>query len=255
MGLIVPNQGIKFFQNKSIIKIPCLKLKFRWSAGRPIEKICQIEISEDKFYITCKFSVNSPEDEEVIPIGVDLNASHHVAVCSNLLTGDVLKIGKQGPSMRKTYFKKRQKAQSEKDMRTLRNLRRREYRKLKDLDHKISDKIVKFAKESGGAIVLEDIEGIRRNTKRNKGSRGLNRLVSSWSFYRLQAFIEYKAKLNGIKTFKVPPHHTSQLCSRCGILGERDGKDFVCKKRRCSHKDHADVNASFNISRRYLGEL
>ena len=68
---------------------------------------------------------------------------------------------------------------------------------------------------------MEDLEGIRKSKIKGNGSRNVNRLVNSWSFYRLQFFVTYKAKLLGIPVIKVQPHYTSQLCSYCGIKGNR----------------------------------
>lgn len=62
---------------------------------------------------------------------------------------------------------------------------------------------------------MEDFKNIRQTAKIHKrADRNLNR----WTFYQLQQFIEYKAKLSGINVIYVKAKYTSQRCSKCGEI-------------------------------------
>jgi len=100
------------------------------------------------------------------------------------------------------------------------------------------------AENSNSGIKMERLNGIRKGRKH---SRKFNGTLHSWGFYQLQNFIEYKARLRGIPLVYVEPRNTSKECSRCGSVGTRDGKKFVCPN---GHVEHADVNAGFNIALR-----
>jgi putative transposase len=127
----------------------------------------------------------------------------------------------------------------------LKKIKNRENRLIRDLNHRVSRKIVEIAKEQNAGIKLEELDGIRNNRKH---TRSFNYGLNSWSFYQLQKFIEYKAKLDGVPITYVEPRNTSKECSRCGCIGIREDKSFKCPT--CGHVDHADANASFNISLR-----
>ncbi|MBN1134744.1 MAG: transposase [Methanosarcinaceae archaeon] len=49
--------------------------------------------------------------------------------------------------------------------------------------------------------------------------------------------IGYKSNLPGVPIAYIDPKYTSQTCSRCGHIGNRDGKIFECPD--CGHVDHA----------------
>jgi putative transposase len=127
----------------------------------------------------------------------------------------------------------------------LKQTKGKETRKVKNLNHKISKRIVEFAKANKCGIKLEDLTGIRNNKKNNRAFRYT---LNSWSYYQLGTMIAYKALLQGIPVQHVDPAFTSQNCSRCRHLGQRNGKVFKCVS--CKHTGHADVNASFNIAKR-----
>ncbi len=113
--------------------------------------------------------------------------------------------------------------------------------------HNISSSIVKQAKTSRLAIVMEDIKGIRKLYRKGNGQRTDHRArLNSWSFAELQTQIEYKAKWEGIVVYYVSPKGTSVKCSKC------DDRMFVKESRTlecpsCGLTIDRDVNAARNI--------
>ncbi len=234
--LTVPNQGLSFKDNT--VWIPSLKLSIPFD--KTIEKVNQVELDDTYAYICCSVK-DDPQYKEYSYIGVDLNATGHIAVAA--IDNKVLKLGKEAPHIRRVYQSIRKKAQKKGAYKFVKKLKNKESRKVKDINHKISRKIVDVAKQKNYAIKLEKLEGIRKK----KQGRKLNGIKSNWSFFQLQQFVEYKAKLLGVPVFYVNPSYTSKKCSRCGTIGMREGKVFKCNC--CGHHDHADANASFNIGK------
>lgn len=233
--LTIPNQGIKYQKN---ITIPSLKLSLFFS--KPFKKINQIEIDDTFAYI----SVSVIEKKQIIPqthIGVDLNTTGHCAVVAVKETGKVLKMGKKAEHIHKKYKRIRKNLQKKGLHGVVKKIKNREARIVKDLNHKISRKIVNLAIKEKGGINLEDLQGIRKTKSRKNFRYALN----SWSFHQLAKFVEYKALLAGIPVSYIEPAYTSKCCSRCGQIGDRNDKIFKCP---CGHVDNADVNAAFNIA-------
>lgn len=241
--LIVPNQGIKVDKQQLLISIPCLKLEIGYQFRNDFEKVNQIEINGEYAFI----SVSIPEPEVSKPdkwLGVDLNTTGHCVVVGNPETGKVVKMGKKAEHIHKKYKNMRKDLQKQGKYRKVKKIKNREQRVIKDLNHKMSAKLVSIAKENGYGIRLEDLKGIRED-RNAKSSKSFRYSLNSWSFYQFQQFVEYKAKLQGVSVEYIAPEYTSQTCSVCGHIGNRNGKDFSCSN--CGHVDNADVNASFNI--------
>jgi putative transposase len=234
--LIIPGQVI-FYKNNNIYIRP---LKMNLPFDKHPLKICQIELDSEYAYVCCEVQNKPIQPETSNFIGIDRNATGHIAVCS--MGSKIIKLGKEAPHINRKYKKMRAKAQKKKVFSFLKKVKNKEARKTKDINHKISKHIVTLAKDNNYDIKLEDLGGIR---KKNKGKK-LNGIISNWSFYQLQTFIEYKAKLYGVRVFYVDPAYTSQTCSKCGLIGTREKKVFQCQ--HCKHKDHADANASFCIA-------
>lgn len=245
VNLIIPNQSIQV-KNKTLKIVPlglCLDIRYL-----PVfKKVNQVELSKEFAFV----SVEVAEDIVFSPtgyVGLDRNATSHIAVLANPSNGKVLKLGKSCLHIRNKYRNIRKSAQKQGAYKFVKKtLGRREANIMKDIDHKIAKEIIQYCVENKVGLVLEDLKGIRK--QKSKG-RKLNGIVNSWSFYQLESFLVYKALRYGVPIFKVAPHYTSQQCSRCEAIGIRNGKRFSCQQ--CKHTDHADVNAAFNIAQRQM---
>lgn len=245
--LVVPHQSITLDLESKIVTIPCLKAKFSCEFLPKFTKINQIEIDNEYYYV----SVTVVEDPLLASqgwVGVDLNTTGHCCVAANPQTGKVLKLGKKAYHIHNKYKNIRRKLQRRKAGKKLKSIRRRESNIVKDLNHKISNKLVNYAKENKCGLKLEDLKGIRKSAKSQKKFRyGLN----SWSFFQLREMIEYKAKLQGVEVCFIDPAFTSKECSRCGHIASRNGKKLKCL--HCGHVAHADADAAFSIASREPG--
>lgn len=110
-------------------------------------------------------------------------------------------------------------------------------RKLRDLDHKISARIVKdLVKLKVKTLNIEDLKYLQL-----KQSKQIN---SSWSYERLQRYIIYKCETAGINVVKVNPHYTSQSCPNCESHNVAYKRFYECE---CGYKHHRDVVGAINI--------
>lgn len=244
VNLIVPSQGISV---DGTLSISCVNLNLDISHIPKFEKVNQVEINKEYAFVSVTIfddlTINNTQW-----VGVDLNTTGHCAVASNPSTGKTRKFGKQAMHIHNQYKNQRKALQKKGKYSVVKKIKNRESRIVRNLNHKISSGIIKFAKQNNAGIVLENLKGIRKA----KARRSFKYALNSWSFYQLRQFIEYKAKLNGVPVVTIAPQYTSQQCSRCGLLGERNGKSFKCS---CGHVENADVNASFVIALRHIGIL
>ena len=218
----------------------CLDLKFPFD--KPCEKINQIEIDKEWLYV----SVTVPEEPQFKSdgwVGIDRNTTGHCAVAACTKTDKVMFLGKKAQHVHKKYQRIRRKLQRLKKLKKLKTIKRRESNITKDLNHKISRKVVNYAKKHRCGIKLEKLEGIRQRTKQAKSFKYS---LNSWAYYQLQQFVEYKAQIAGVPVVYIEPAYTSQTCHKCGQLGNRNGKSFKCP--HCGYTSHADGNASWNIA-------
>lgn len=204
-------------------------------------KPLQVEIDETYIYLACEID-NLVKMLPISWIGVDLNATKDLAVLSDIKTGKVKKFGKQILHLYEYGCKKRQQQQQAGKRSKLYNTSR----KTADLIKKIAVDICDYASDHNCGIRLENLSFSRKA----KFGKKLNRVLSSFPFYKVKLAIENRAESIGIPVETIDSRYTSQACSRCGCIGSksilaRNKKLFSCVN--CNHVDHADSNAAFNI--------
>lgn len=151
--------------------------------------------------------------------------------------------GRQNKYHRRYYKSKRVKLGNDKKLNAIRNMDNKEQRYMNDQDHKTSREIVNFAKNNNVSVIrLECLEGIRNTTRTSRKNK---KNLYNWSFYRLSMYIEYKAKLEGIKVEYVDPKYTSQTCPCCGEKHKAKGRGYFCSD--CGFKTHRDLVGAKNI--------
>lgn len=216
--------------------------------GRKPTSATLVKRHDGVFFLHVQIKDEAPPEIKVKgTIGVDLGVKNLAATDDGeTFSGDDVEACRQRYRNRRKGLNK---CGTKNARRRLRKIRKRESNFRKDVNHRISNKIVAKAKGTGSAIGLEDLQGIRDRTTAKKADERSRR--HGWAFYQLRTFIAYKAAREGIPVIPVDPRNTSRTCSVCGHCekGNRKSRDeFAC--RHCGFESCADINAARNIKLR-----
>ncbi|OLR27180.1 RNA-guided endonuclease TnpB family protein, partial [Bacillus cereus] len=150
--------------------------------------------------------------------------------------------GRKNKYMKRKFRSVRRKLGEAKKLNALRPLDDKEQRWMQDQDHKVSREIIDFATDHTISVIrLEQLTNIRQTART---SRKNEKNLHTWSFYRLAHFVEYKAKLAGIKVEYVNPSYTSQTCPKCTEKNKAQDRKYKCQ---CGFEKHHDIVGAMNI--------
>jgi len=207
----------------------------------------------DRWFFAVTLNVENKENDNPNIMGVDIGLKQ-LAVAS-VQNQDGYEVnrqfhnGSQAGFIRKKYRSLRKELGEAKKVGAIKKINDKEQRWMSDLNHKISRQLINLAvQEQVGTIVMENLENIRQTAR---GLSRADRNIHNWTFSQLQNFIEYKAKLAGIKVEYVSPKNTSRCCSKCGKI-EKSNRDRNLYSCECGYNIHADLNAGRNIA--HLGQ-
>jgi len=257
-GAIAYDERVLYwYTDKSAVNIWSVggRLHIPYSAGKHQAELLQYQRGESdlvysqstkEFFLLATCDIPDPDQCQTNEaLGIDMGVTN-IAVTSD---GDIFS-SETIEYTRKRYAKLRKALQhcgSKSAKRHLKKMAGRQQRFQKDINHKISKRLVTQAKDTNRSIKVENLTDIRaRTTVRGSDNRAKH---SNWAFAQLQYFLAYKARMKGVKLEQVDPRHTSQRCFECGHIERANRKTqetFLCCK--CGHAAHADVNAAKNIA-------
>ena len=254
--IIYNNKNYKYYENA--IRIPFVidgKSKqvmikaniteYEWQKLESAEKIGTMRITTKNGNYIAQIAIENEIEQKVSTkvMGVDLGIKVPSVCVTDENEVKFLGNGRYNKYIRRYHNQRRKKLGKAKKLNAIRKSKKKEQRWLQDQDHKISRDIITFAVENNvGIIRLEKLANIRKKTSK---SRKNNLSLSNWSFYRLSSYIEYKARLLGIRIEYVDPKYTSQKCPRCEKKNKAKDRKYVCNY--CNYVAHRDVIGAKNI--------
>ncbi len=238
-------ESISILSIEGRLKIPVTFGEYAKLHEKLIRSSAKLIYKNKEFYL----QISVENKEEILKdtfnfLGIDLGIVNLATSSDNQVFS-----GKNVDNNRKRYGKLRAKLQkvgSKSAKRHLKKISGKERRFKKNVNHVISKQIVQTAKALNKGIALEELKFFKKTVRKNQREQ-----FSKWSFGELRSFIEYKAKLAGVKVVKVNPRNTSRTCSKCNHcekLNRKSQEIFKCKS--CGFTLHADLNAAINIAAR-----
>ncbi len=103
-------------------------------------------------------------------------------------------------------------------------------------------KLARCVIQSNDLVAYEDLK-VRNLVKNKKLSKSIS--DAAWSLFR--DWLEYFGKVFGVATVAVPPHYTSQNCSRCGSVVKKSLSTRTHRCGKCLLVLDRDWNAAINI--------
>lgn len=248
------NQSYKIYQNDIafpvLINGKCQRIKVKTLIPKDILEMLQnsklgtmrITYKSHKMIAQIAITVQEEKSTGNNIMGVDLGLKCPAVCVTNTNKVKFVGNGRKNKYIRRHFKAKRRKLGKAKKNNAIKHFADKEQRIMKDIDHKISRTIINFAINNNVSIIrLEKLDNIRNTAKI---SRKNNYNLHTWTFYRLAQYIEYKAKLAGIKIEYVDPAYTSQTCPKCGEKHKAKDRNYTC---HCGFRSHRDLVGAINI--------
>lgn len=230
----------------TLSKIGDIKVKLHRPIEGNIKRLTIRRTVTQKWYVSVltdndSYNPREPSDKS---IGIDVGLTTFAALSNGTFIKNPKFYVKEQKNLAKIQ-RKHSKAikgtpERKKALKVLCRVHERITNKREDFTQKLSKTLV----DNFGIICFEDLN-ITKMIKNPKYAKGI--MDAAWN--KLVTYTSYKAENAGRNVVLVNPYNTSQMCSRCGNLVEKDITVRTHKCPFCNLSINRDFNASINILR------
>ena len=194
-----------------------------------------------------------PKVESKVKATVDLGQIHLAAVMTSngqslVISGREIRSQKRQINKAITRTSKRLQRCNPKSkkwrkiQRAKRKLIDRSKRRIRDLRHKATTRVIDFCQENNvSKVFIGNPDGVR---KKNTG-RKHNQRLAGWEYGKDIEYLTYKSKQAGIESFNGSERGTSSHCPECGLRKKPKGRWWKCTK--CTFEAHRDIVGAINM--------
>jgi len=199
-----------------------------------------------------------PDPKGIHPIGIDLNETNALVAVdaegeSLFFSGKDVKVkNKRSSKTRKRLQSKLASRKAERRdthsvRRLLKRLGRQRSNRTRTFAQTAAKRLCQWARPD--SVLVFEALNIPQPKKGKIRGKSRRRRLSLWQHGLVRHYAENKAQEFSLGVAEVDPAYTSQICSRCGLLGKRKRHQFVCPS--CGFTQHSDLNAAVNIRNRF----
>jgi putative transposase len=218
---------------------------------RPLEgkpKTCTLKRDGDQWFATiiCEIEVPDPTPRTEPRVGIDRGIANFGGTSDNNFIPNPEFLKHSLVHLARANRKLSRKKKGSKNQIKAKNRVARIHRKIRRQRHHYLHILTSQLSKSHGIVALEKL-----NIAGMIQGNNLGRSIADASWSKFAELLRYKLAWTGGTLIEVPAAYSSQECSRCGHVDEKNRltqAKFNCVK--CGYEDHADLNAAKNILHR-----
>jgi len=175
-------------------------------------------------------------------IGLDVGLTHFYTDSNGQTVDNPRYLRKSQKALKRLQRKLYRTKKGSKNRVKVRNRLSRKHLKVSRQRKDFAVKLARCVVQSNDLVAYEDLE-VRNMLQNSKLSKSIS--DAAWSNFR--SWLEYFGKVFGVVTVAVPPHYTSQNCSKCGEVVKKSLSQRTHRCPHCGHVQDRDWNAAINI--------